>query len=123
MNTSTTQQGGMPQISIDFENIIHLTPKTMEILNIMNKTILYILIIIIIFIIIFFSSNIETIYPDQLHSLTQEPLYKIIILFMIVLVSEISLPLAILLAMVYMLMILDINLLSKINETFGNKFY
>lgn len=126
-STSTTvpsngiQQGGMP--TINFEDMIHLSPKTMNTLNTINNVILYILIIAIIFFITFFSSNIETTYPDQFHSITQEPLYKIIILFIIILVSEVSVPLAILLAIAYLLMIYDVNLLSKINETFANKFY
>jgi hypothetical protein len=110
-----TQGQGGGTIPFDFETLININPKTMEMITIMNRMILYIFVIVATIIIVFFSSNIENTYPEQFHSFVQEPLYKILILFIIVLISEISLPLALLLAVLYLLMMFDVNSLSKTN--------
>lgn len=69
-------------------------------------------------VIVFWSSKADSNYPNSVHQITREPLYKLVILFLVILVSEFSLTLSILLAIFFLLMNADINLLSEVNEGF-----
>lgn len=83
-----------------------------------DNLITYVFIILLWLIIVFFSTRAENSYPNHLHQYTNEPLYKLIILILIILVSEFNFTLSILLTIVFLLMISDINLLSEVNEGF-----
>merc|ERR1711988_410806 len=88
------------------------------IMNNNNFTVTYFFIILLMLVIVFWSSKAESNYPNSVHQITREPLYKLVILFLIILVSEFNITLSILLAIFFLLMNADINLLSEINEGF-----
>lgn len=78
----------------------------------------YLLIVFLLVIIVIYSSTIESIYPSQMHKIANEPLYKLILLIVIVVISEYNLALGLLCAIVFIFMITDVSLLSKVNEGF-----
>jgi hypothetical protein len=67
---------------------------------------------------VIFSSRIESIYPFEIQTIVHEPIYKLVFLFVIILIAEYNLALALLCAIVFMFMINDIALLTKVNEGF-----
>ena len=83
-----------------------------------DNFIIYIFIFVFWIVVSFYSSNAENSYPVRIHQYVREPIYKIVIGVLIVLLSQYNLALAILLMMVYLLMVSDINLLSDVNESF-----
>lgn len=83
-----------------------------------DKVLTYILILFLLIIIVIFSSRIESIYPLEIQNMIQEPIYKLVFLFVIILIAEYNLALALLCGILFMFMINDISLLTKINEGF-----
>lgn len=84
------------------------------------KVLYYIFIITCILIISFFSTKIELEYPEILHEIADEPLYKFLIISVIVFVSQIDFTSALLLSIILIFTISDISVLSEINEKFTN---
>lgn len=78
----------------------------------------HIVIIFLVIVLVLYSSRIETIYPSHMQKISQEPLYRLIFLLVIVLLTEYNLPIAILAAILFMFMIHDVSILSKVNEGF-----
>lgn len=83
-----------------------------------DNFIIYIFIFVFWIVVSFYSSKTENSYPVRIHQYVREPIYKIVVGILIVLLAQFNLALAILVMMVYLLMVLDINLLSDVNESF-----
>ena len=115
-NNLQQQQTIMEQINTLIN--LHMSSKTIEIISKTNTMIINILVFITTILIVFYGSDIKTNYPLIAHDLTQEPLYRLITFVVIILISRISVPLALLLTIFYLLVMLDVNLLNKTNETF-----
>jgi hypothetical protein len=80
----------------------------------------YLLIITCIFVITFFSTKIELEYPEILHEISEEPLYKFLALSIIIYTSQYDFSIALLLSIILIFTITDISVLSEINEKFTN---
>jgi hypothetical protein len=78
----------------------------------------YLLILFLLVIIVIYSSTIESIYPSQMQKIASEPIYRLILLIVIIIISEYNLALALLCAIVFIFMVNDVSLLSNINESF-----
>lgn len=83
-----------------------------------DNLIIYIFIFVFWIVVSFYSSKAENSYPVRIHQYVREPIYKIVVGILIVLLAQFNLALAILVMMVYLLMVSDINLLSDVNESF-----
>ena len=85
----------------------------------MNQNyVIYCILFVLIIVIGLFSTQVEKAYPEFIHNLSDEPLYKFIALCVIVFITKHSLPVGILLAIIFLFTISDIGLLSNINESF-----
>jgi len=85
----------------------------------MNQNhIIYFILFVLVIIIGIFSTQVEKSYPDFIHNLSEEPLYKFVALCVIVFITKYSLPVGLLLAIIFLFTISDIGLLSNINESF-----
>jgi hypothetical protein len=80
----------------------------------------YFFIIVCVFVITFFSTKIELEYPEILHEISEEPLYKFLALSVIVFASQYDFSVALLLSIILIFTITDISVLSEINEKFTN---
>ena len=78
----------------------------------------YLLILFLLVIIVIYSSKIESVYPSQMQKIANEPLYKLILLVVIILISEYNLALGVLCAIVFIFMVNDVFMYSNINEGF-----
>lgn len=83
-----------------------------------HNYLVYFILFVLIFIIGFYSTQVEKSYPDFLQNLSDEPLYKFIVLCFIVFITQYSVPIGILLSIIFIFTVTDINLLSNINESF-----
>lgn len=80
------------------------------------KYVYYPILLACIFVITFFSTKIELEYPELLHEISEEPLYKFLVLSIIILTSQYSFSIALLLSIILIFTITDISVLSEINE-------
>ena len=78
----------------------------------------YLLILFLLVIIVIYSSTIESIYPSQMQKIANEPIYRLILLVVIIIISEYNLALSLLCAIVFIFMVNDVSLLSNLNEGF-----
>tara|TARA_B100001057_G_C22205103_1_gene702353 strand:+ start:120 stop:464 length:345 start_codon:yes stop_codon:yes gene_type:complete len=83
-----------------------------------DNLIIYIFIFFFWIVVSFYSTKAENSYPVRIHQYVREPIYKIVVGILIVLLAQFNLALAVLVMMVYLLMVSDINLLSDVNESF-----
>lgn len=85
----------------------------------MNQNhIVYFVLAVLVIIIGFFSTQVEKSYPDFIHNLSDEPIYKFVALCIIVFVTHYSFPVGILLSIIFLFTITDIGLLSNLHESF-----
>lgn len=70
----------------------------------------------------FYITNLTTDYPDILHDIVEEPLYKLIILLVIFYISYHNYQIGLLLAIIFVLVITNIPMVSELepNDTFIN---
>ena len=72
-----------------------------------------IILLVIICIATFFSSNLSFDYPDFVHELLDEPLYKILIIGLLLFISTKSLPIALILLVIITLVMCNIPMVSE----------
>ena len=80
--------------------------------------IVYCVLVVLVVIIGIFSTQVEKAYPDFIHNLSEEPLYKFVALCIIVFITMRSFSIGLLLAIIFLFTISDIGLLSNISESF-----
>ena len=84
-----------------------------------DNFIIYIFIFVFWIVVSFYSSKAENSYPVRIHQYVREPIYKIIVGILIVLLAQFNLALAILVMMVYLLIENPI-FISKSNKSVPN---
>ena len=85
----------------------------------MNQNyLIYCVLFVLVIVIGIFSTQVEKSYPDFIHNLSEEPLYKFVVLCIIVFITQYSFPVGLLLSIIFLFTISDIGLLSNISESF-----
>ena len=84
-----------------------------------QKYIVYSLSIILILIIGFFSTKVEISYPETIHNLSEEPLYKFITLFIIIFITQYNITIGLLITIIFLFTLADIGLISNVKESFN----
>jgi hypothetical protein len=85
----------------------------------MNQNyIVYCVLVVLVIVIGIFSTQVEKSYPDFIHNLSEEPLYKFIALCIIVFITQHNFSVGLLLSIIFLFTISDIGLLSNISESF-----
>ena len=80
--------------------------------------IVYCVLVVLVVIIGIFSTQVEKAYPDFIHNLSEEPLYKFVALCIIVFITMRNFSIGLLLAIIFLFTVSDIGLLSNISESF-----
>lgn len=88
----------------------------------LNKTINNSVIIILVLVLSLYITDLTTDYPDLLHDIVEEPLYKLIILLVIFYISYHNYQIGLLLSIILVLLITNIPMISEMepNDTFIN---
>ena len=88
----------------------------------LNKTINNSVIIVLVLVLSLYITDLTTDYPDLLHDIVEEPLYKLIILLVIFYISYHNYQIGLLLSIILVLLITNIPMVGELesNDTFIN---